>query len=166
MQRVHGLALGQSRHVLNAVAGGRKGGRGKVGLRVRGGDGGGGCYHTSTQGSPYVSEDTRVQTSGHCCRCCCSTRDPQALPRPFTLSYRWVSTQTHRGVLTAGKCQRHICPKKTRPSNSTPVAKAHAVGSTGGKNNRKKMEISDTVSPLIALLAAGIAAGILHNFCV
>lgn len=130
-----------------------------MGLRVRGGDGGGGYYHTSTQGPPYVSEDTRVRTSGHC-RCCCSTRDPRVLPRPFTLSYRWVNTQTHRGVLTAGKCQRHICPKKLghlTPPRWRRHTQSAALG--GGKKN-KKTEISDTVSPLIALLAARVAAGI------
>lgn len=124
-----------------------------MGLRVRGGDRGGGYYHTSTQGPPYVSEDTRVRTSGHCRRCCCSTRDPRALPRPFTLSYRWVNTQTHRGVLTAGKCQRHICPKKLAhltPPRWRRHTQSAALG--GEEREKKKTEISDTVSPLIALL--------------
>lgn len=45
------------------------------------------------------------------------------------------------------------------------MAKAYAVCSSG-RGSKKKREISDTVSPLIALLAARGAGGILQIFCV
>lgn len=100
MQRAQWASLGQSPHVLNTGAEGRD--RGVSGKWVWGwgaGTGGGGYYHTSTQGPPYVSEDTRVRTSGHyCCCCCCSASDPSRLC-PGRLHYHtdgW--THKHTGA--------------------------------------------------------------------
>lgn len=157
-------SLRQSAHVLNT---GREGWV-NVGLRVGAGAGDRGYYRMSTQGPPYVSEDTRVRTSGRCCccRCRCSARDPRALPRPFTLSYRWVNIQTH-GRSDRWEMSATYLSKKTRPSNSTRwrrLTQSAALG--GGAKKKKKTEISDTVSPLIALLAARGAGGILQIFCV